>query len=428
MNTAEGLTTEAAGAASETLAWFDCSTGAAGDMILGALLDAGAPLAAVQCAVDAVAPGAIRVDVEKVLRCGMSATKAQVRTAPGPPHRTWHTIRAMLTEAALPEPVRDRARSVFAALAHAEAAVHGIAVDDVHFHEVGALDAIGDVVGVAVAHHALGITGATSTPLTLGSGRARTAHGDIAVPTPAVLRLLADHQAPARSGDLPYEMCTPTGAALIVSICSEWGGLPPLRVRANGVGAGTRDLPGTPNVVRVVLGTAQRDSPPGGPALTEAVVVEANVDDLDPRIWPHVLTRLLAIGASDAWLTPILMKKGRPAHTLSVLCAPSALAAVRETVMTETSTIGTRAYRVGKHELARQTETVVVGGAAVRVKVARYLGRVVNVQPEYEDVVAAAARLGIPVKTALARSIAAAAHLTESSTDSTPESQRSDPS
>lgn len=395
-----------------TCAWFDCSSGAAGDMILGALLDAGASVEAVQRAVDAVAPGSMKIRTETVRRCGLSATKVHVDTDPSPPHRTWHSIRTMLAEAALPEPVRERAQSVFSRLAHAEAAAHGTAVDDVHFHEVGALDAIGDVVGACMAHHELGITTASSTPIALGSGRTRSAHGEIPVPVPAVLRLLADHGAPAQSGEFAHEMCTPTGAALILSMCSSWGGMPPLRVRGNGMGAGTRDLPGTPNIVRVVLGTpVDTDSGAGQhgiPSETDAVVVDANIDDLDPRIWPHVLARLMEVGASDAWLTPILMKKGRPAQTLSVLCPPHLLPAVRETIVTETSTIGTREYRVGKRELEREFTTVMVGSAAVQVKVARYRRRIVTAQPEFRDVVAAAEQLGIPVRTALARSIAAA--------------------
>jgi uncharacterized protein (TIGR00299 family) protein len=413
-------------ASARTSAWFDCSAGASGDMVLGALLDAGASVAAVQRAVEAVAPGDIRIRVEKVVRCGMSATKVHVDTAPGPPHRTWQSIRAMLSEAALPEPVRERAQSVFSRLARAEAAVHGIPVDEVHFHEVGALDAIGDVVGACTAYHELGIDTATATPIALGSGRARSAHGEIPVPTPAVLRLLADHGAPARSGGSPFEMCTPTGAALVLSLCSGWGAMPPLRLLGSGVGAGNRDLPDTPNVVRVVLGTALSDGPDSPddpddtPPGTDAVVVNANVDDLDPRIWPHVLARLMELGASDAWLTPILMKKGRPAHTLSVLCTPSALPAVRRLIVTETSTIGTREYRVTKRELERETATVAVGSATVRVKVARHLGRIVNIQPEYEDVAAAAAQLGIPLKTALAGSIAAAESLAENTTGQVP--------
>ncbi|MGW1786380.1 nickel pincer cofactor biosynthesis protein LarC [Streptomyces sp. NPDC002143] len=406
-----------------THAWFDCSAGAAGDMLLGALLDAGASLTVVRDAVEAVAPGGVRLRVESVRRCGLAATKAHVDTVADPPHRTWRSIRALLAKASLPEPVRDRAQSVFASLARAEAAVHGVAAEEVHFHEVGALDAIADVVGVCAAFHDLGVATATATPLVLGSGRTRAAHGELSVPAPAVLRLLADHGAPAESGRFPQEMCTPTGAALVLSLCSAWGQMPSLHIRGTGTGAGTRDLPDVANVVRVVLGTVPQGSPteaepPTGAAaeaeaeaMVEAVVVEANVDDLDPRLWPQVLARLLALGASDAWLTPILMKKGRPAHTLSVLCPPASLPAVREAMVRETSTIGTREHRVGKSELARETRKADVDGVPVRIKIARLRGHVVNVQPEYEDVADAAQQLGIPLKTALARSIAAAESL-----------------
>lgn len=399
-----------------TSAWFDCSSGASGDMLLGALLDAGASLETAQRAVDAVVPGAIRMRTERVVRGGLAATKAHVDTEPSPPHRTWRAVRALLTGASLPGPVRETALSVFSRLARAEAAVHGVPVDDVHFHEVGALDAIADVTAVCSAHHELGISEATSTPLVLGHGRTDSAHGSIPVPVPAVLRLAADHEAPVLSGDLPFEMCTPTGAALLLTLCDSWGGMPLLRVRATGTGAGTRDLPRTPNVVRVVLGrpATAADGEDGAPRLTEAVVVDANVDDLDPRVWPHVLSRLLESGAADAWLTPIVMKKGRPAHTLSVLCPPSRLAALRDIVLTETSTLGLREYPVGKHELERRFATVSLEGCPVRIKFAGHRHRLVNGQPEYEDVAAAAAALGIPLKTALARASAKAQELAPS--------------
>ncbi|WP_329529734.1 nickel pincer cofactor biosynthesis protein LarC (plasmid) [Streptomyces sp. NBC_01450] len=405
-------------------AWFDCSSGASGDMLMGALLDAGASVETLQRAVDAVVPGAIRLRTERVVRGGLAATKAHVDTEPSPPHRTWHAVRALLARASLPAPVRDTALSVFSRLARAEAAVHGVPVDDVHFHEVGALDAIADVTAVCAAHHELGITEATSTPLVLGHGRVDSAHGSIPVPVPAVLRLAADHGAPVRSGDQPFEMCTPTGAALLLTLCGSWGGLPLLRVRATGTGAGTRDLPRTPNVVRVVLGRSVtaaggevedgEDGGGGEPRLTEAVVVDANIDDLDPRVWPYVLSRLLESGAADAWLTPIVMKKGRPAHTLSVLCPPSRLAALRDVVLTETSTLGLREYPVGKHELARHFATVSLDGHPVRIKFASHRHRLVNRQPEYEDVAAAASALGIPLKTALARASAKAQELAPS--------------
>jgi uncharacterized protein (DUF111 family) len=225
------------------------------------------------------------------------------------------------------------------------------------------------------------------------------------VPVPAVLGVLAGTGAPVAAGDVDGEACTPTGAALLASAVSVWGPMPAMTVRASGSGAGGRDPEGRPNVLRVVVGDAVGSA---APAYDDAVVLAANVDDLDPRVWPGVLAALLAAGASDAWLTPILMKKGRPAHTLSVLVAPAALDAVRRVVFTESSTIGVREHTVRKQALDRELRTVVVDGCQIAVKVARLDGAVVNVAPEYDDVAAAAARLGRPVKTVLAAAVAAA--------------------
>jgi uncharacterized protein (TIGR00299 family) protein len=243
--------------------------------------------------------------------------------------------------------------------------------------------------------------------VTLGSGSVRAAHGVLPVPAPAVLALLAEAGAPVQAGAVAQESCTPTGAALLAATVSSWGPLPPMRVTATGHGAGGRDHPEVPNVLRVVLG----EPVAGGSAHPEALVLEANVDDLDPRLWPGVLTALLAAGASDAWLTPILMKKGRPAHTLSVLTAPASADAVRKVVFTETSTIGMRETVVDKRALDREMRTVAVDGVDVRVKVALLDGEVVNVAPEYDDVAAAAVHLGRPVKAVLAAAVAAAHEL-----------------
>ena len=386
-----------------TLAWVDASAGASGDMLLGALVAAGADLAVLQRAVDALGTEPVRLVVRDVSRSGLTATKVDVEAPPSDVRRTWRDVRDLLAEADLAAPVRDRALDVFARLARAEGAVHGIDPEDVHFHEVGALDSLADVVGVSAALHDLGVTDVTCGPLALGRGEVRTAHGVLPVPVPAVLALLAGTTAPVGAGEVDGEACTPTGAALLASAVSSWGPLPPMQVRATGSGAGSRETAGRPNLLRVVLGERS-----GGQAAEEAVVLEANVDDLDPRVWPGVLAALLAAGASDAWLTPILMKKGRPAHTLSVLTPPGALDAVRRVVFRESSTIGVREHRVGKHALDRETATVVVDGVEVRVKLARLDGEVVNVSPEYDDVAAAAARLGQPVKTVLAAAVAAA--------------------
>jgi uncharacterized protein (TIGR00299 family) protein len=290
---------------------------------------------------------------------------------------------------------------VFERLAVAEGRVHGVSPDEVHFHEVGALDALADVVGVVAGFEHLGLDGLTASPVTLGSGSARGAHGVIPVPGPAVLELLQG--VPVTAGPVASEMCTPTGAALLAARVDDWGALPPMRVQRVGMGAGGRDPEELPNVVRLVLG-----EPVGAASALGPIVLESNIYDLDPRLWPGVLDALFAAGASDAWLTPIVMKKGRPAHMLSALCPPDAVAAVQTAIFATTSTIGLRIVPVGKTALERSTASVEVLGGRVGVKVAVHDGRVVNVSVEYEDVAALARELGIPVKEALRAATAAA--------------------
>ncbi|HET9944881.1 MAG TPA: nickel pincer cofactor biosynthesis protein LarC [Actinomycetes bacterium] len=394
------------------LAWFDAGAGASGDMLLGALVGAGAPLAVVRAAVDALDVEPVRLAETTVTRAGLAATRIDVQVPPSDVRRTWPDIRGLVESADLADEVRARALDVFARLARAEAAAHGTAEDEVHFHEVGALDSLADVVGASAALHALGIGRAACTAVTVGSGTVRTAHGVLPVPVPAVVALLREAGAPVRGGEVDHEACTPTGAALLGSVVSSWGALPAMTVDAVGTGAGGRDDERVPNVLRVLVGhPAEGSDPDGAVALDEAVVLEANVDDLDPRLWPGVLSALLAAGASDAWLTPILMKKGRPAHALSVLTSPERLAGVRAVVYAESSTIGMRVHRVRKDALEREVVEVDVRGRPVRVKLARSGGDVVNAAPEYEDVAAAAAALGAPVKAVLAEAVAAAHEL-----------------
>ncbi|WP_439675827.1 nickel pincer cofactor biosynthesis protein LarC [Embleya sp. MST-111070] len=388
------------------IAWFQCQAGASGDMLLGALIDAGAPLEAVQQAVDAVGVEPILITAERTDRHGIAATRARVKAVHTHVHRTWHDVRVLLDRADLPEPVHERAHDVFDRLARAEARAHRCLPEEVHFHEVGALDAIADVVGTCTALHALGIEEAVGSPVALGSGSVRAAHGVLPVPVPAVLELMRMAAAPVYAGPAPYEMCTPTGAALLTSVCRSWGPLPALRITADGTGAGSRRVEEVPNILRVVLGeryAVERERPAG-----EDVLIETNVDDLDPRLWPAVLSKLLAIGAGDAWLVPILMKKGRPAHTLCVLVPADRVDAALHTVFVETSTIGARIVPVAKRALDREFGTVRVEGLPVRVKTAMFEGRVVNAQPEYEDVAAAAATLGRPVKVVMGAATAAA--------------------
>ena len=383
-----------------TIGWLDLAAGASGDMLLGALVDAGVPLEVIASAVEALPVERIRLVPELVTRHGLGATRVHVHAPESHHHRTWPDVRALLAAADLAVGVRDRALAVFERLAVAEGRVHRTSPDEVHFHEVGALDALADVVGVVAGFAHLGLTRLTASPVALGSGSARGAHGVVPVPGPAVLELLAG--VPVVAGPVPAEMCTPTGAALVAELVDEWATLPPMRVERVGTGAGGRDPEQLPNVVRLVLGE------PGGAAAPSPVVLETNVDDLDPRLWPGVLDTLFAAGASDAWLTPILMKKGRAAHTLSALCPPDAVPAVQAAVFAATSSIGLRVVPVGKVALERAHASVDVLGGRVGVKVAVTGGRMVNVSVEYEDVAALARELGLPVKEVLRAATAAA--------------------
>jgi uncharacterized protein (TIGR00299 family) protein len=384
------------------LAWFDVSAGAAGDMLCAALVDAGVPLEVLQTRVDGVVPGAVRWTAETVSRGGLRASRVTpVALVEEMPERSWATIRALLERAKLPAAVVDCATRVFARLAEAEARVHGVSPADVTFHEVGGVDAIADVVGVCSALDHLAVTRVTAGPLALGSGRAQTRHGPVPVPVPAVFQMVKGWQVLA-GGD--GELTTPTGAALLTALAAECTELPLMTVESTGVGAGARDVAGLPNVVRVAIGSAVTGSTSGPIA---EVVLETNVDDLDPRVWPRVLERLLAEGASDAWLTPILMKKGRPAHTLSVLAPVEHATALRRVVFAETSAIGLRETRVRKHPLERMWVKVAVAAGVVRAKVAVDGGRIVHATPEFDDVAAVAAQQGRPVRDVLEEAVAA---------------------
>jgi len=392
------------------IAWIDASSGASGDMLLGALAGVGVPLGVMAEAVEKVAPGEVRLDAERVQRGGFAATRCHVQVEDTEQHRTWRDVERLLAGAGLHEDVRSLAHDVFARLAEAEGRVHGVPAEDVDFHEVGALDAIADVVGVCAGVVHLGVERIVVSEVSVGGGTVRTEHGRLPVPPPAVVELLRG--VPSSGGPVALELCTPTGAALLTTLADDWGAQPAMVVDQVGVGAGARDPEGHANVVRVLLGELHFE-PLGAGSSTEAVgggavLLETNIDDLDPRIWPVVIAALLEAGASDAWLTPILMKKGRPAHMLSVLVGGDRADAVRREIHRQTSTIGLREVAVGKHELAREMTTVEIEGHTIAVKVARLGGDVFNVQPEFEDVAAAAFVLGRPVKTVMSEAVAAA--------------------
>lgn len=401
---------------SRRIGWLDCGSGVSGDMLLGALVAAGVPIEVLSNAIDAVAPERLKLHVASVQRNGLAARHVRIEGTDSTHHRTWTDVRKLLETADLDGGVRAKALDTFRRLAEAEAKVHDTTPEHIHFHEVGALDAIADVVGVCagLAHLGLDTPGALhASPIAVGSGFVRAAHGKLPVPVPAVVELLASERVPSYAGEIEPgtpvgELCTPTGAALLLTHVHDWGAQPPMHVAVQGFGAGTRDTKGRANVVRLIVGEVldARDQP------STQLVIETNVDDLDPRIWPAVLQRLLDAGAADAWLTPILMKKGRPAHQLSVLTDLDNAEAVRRVVFTETSAIGLRSHTVAKQPLVRQFRTVELpGGGEVRVKIASYDGRIVNVQPEYDDVLAVAEQTNRPVKVVLAEARSAISQL-----------------
>ncbi len=400
--------------------WIDAGNGAAGDMLLAALLDAGADLTAVRAGLRGLGTldgETLDVTVRRVRRHGLAAALAEVHApapdaAPGHDHghhhghgptRTLPAITAILTRAELPAPARDFALAVFERLARAEARVHGTDVTDVHFHEVGALDAIADITGCALALHGLDLLGATTrvvSPVAAGSGTVRTAHGPLPVPVPAVLELLREAGAPLRSHPAAMELCTPTGAALLAELATGWGNAPDCVPRAVGTGAGRADPAGHPNVLRVLVGEA---APPPDWAATTLHRLDSTVDDLDPRLWPDVLAALRAAGAADAWCTPALMAKGRPGQVLSVLVDAERLDAVCRMVFEQTTTLGVRVSAVERRALRRdRIETRVAGGATVGVKRGFLGDRVVTAQPEYDEVRAAAAATGRPPREVMA--------------------------
>ncbi|GAB3274614.1 nickel pincer cofactor biosynthesis protein LarC [Kineosporia babensis] len=383
-----------------THAWIDASAGVAGDMLLGALIDAGASLDAVRQAVAAVIGDAVTIEASTVTRAGLRATYAQVALQQDdPPHRTWTTIQQMLTAAPLPAPVRDNALKVFAALAEAEGRVHGVPASDIHFHEVGALDSIADVVGVCAALNDLGVGSLSAGPVAVGSGRVRAAHGSIPVPVPAVVELAQGRRIQA-GGD--GELTTPTGMALIAALAPTDEDLPGIAIQKSGTGAGTKDFADRPNVTRVLLGKSPSHS------RSQAVQLEANIDDLDPRLWPGVLRHLMQTGADDAWLVPILMKKGRPAHQLTVLAHPTRADQLEKQILQHTSTLGVRRTTYTKRALARGWIDVPVDGSPLAVKIGHDQGLVLQVMPEFDAVAALAEELGWSERRVLAAAFAAA--------------------
>lgn len=383
-------------------AYLDCIGGLAGDMLLGALLDAGGDLERLRAVPRELGLDGVLVEVERVERQGIGALHVEV-TGGDDAERTWRTIRELLEQSRLDETVRNRALAVFGRLAGAEAKVHGVEVDDVHFHELGAADTLVDVCGAVTLLAGLGVERIVCSPLPVARGLVQAAHGILPLPAPATLQLLRG--APLEGVDTPGELVTPTGAALASTLADAWGRLPSLVLERVGYGAGTRDTPDRPNVVRVLVGQEEHA------AIAEVVLLETNLDDLNPEFVPDAIERCFSAGALDVWTVPAQMKKGRPGLVLSALARPPEEQAVATAILEETSALGLRVASLRRYELEREEREVQVEGGAVRVKLGRLNGRVVNVAPEHDDCSALALRLGRPVKSVWAAALAAAQDL-----------------
>lgn len=381
-----------------TIAWFHCFSGIAGDMALGALVDAGADPDEVRKLLARLPVGGWELQFEPVLRCGIAATRAQVHAPETGVVRTAAHIAGLVEEARLPDRVARRALATFAALAEVEGRLHRRPPEQVHFHEVGGLDAIVDVVGTAAALEVLGVDEMRSSSVANGTGMIRAAHGLLPNPAPAVVGLLEG--APTHGVDVPLELTTPTGAALLAAGVTAWGPLPAMRIEASGFGAGSREIDGRPNAVQVVIGrptgsedpTARVGTAPGQPA----VLLEVNVDDATGEVLAHAIAALLEAGAHDAWVTPVVMKKGRPAHVVSALADPALVEQLAATLTAETGSLGVRGTGVGRWPRARTVEAVEVDGLPVRVKVSP--GRV---KVEHDDAARAARAAGRPLREVL---------------------------
>ena len=381
--------------------YLDCSAGAAGDMILGALIDAGASFEKVFKAIELLGIPGVSVGTEEVHRAGLRATKLRVVEEGDQTIETYSAAEALIRSARLDPPITNRSLAVLSRLADAEARVHGVAAETVHFHELAAVDTVVDVVGCATAMDDLQISEVFASPVATGWGSVDTDHGPLPLPAPAVLELMKG--APLFGRDTKSELLTPTGAALLAEYVDSWGPMPSMIVEAAGYGAGEREFE-FPNVVRALVGRSDDTSDES----FEEVLIEANIDDMSPEIYSYVIQKLIDVGAGDAWLVPAIGKRGRPTTILTALAPPEAEQRVRDVLLTETSTIGLRARGVRKWALPRRWVDVEVEGHPIRVKIAERRGVTVNVAPEYSDCVRVAEATGLPLKTIFRKATEAA--------------------
>jgi pyridinium-3,5-bisthiocarboxylic acid mononucleotide nickel chelatase len=430
------------------IAYLECFSGISGDMFLGALVDAGVPARVLEETVTALGVGA-KLEISRVVRSGISASKVDVyvdgekdlpreeywerqehehlhshehhghshaspggtRTGVSAPHerlphehgRGLTEIREIISGAAISESAKETAIAIFEALGRAEAKIHDTSIESVHFHEVGAVDALVDIVCAAVGAEALGVDEIICSPLNVGGGTVKCAHGTFPVPAPATVELLKD--APVYSSGLQAELVTPTGAAIVKTLASRFAAFPEMRIEKSGFGAGARDFPGHPNVVRLTIGEAASTALAAKTASETITVLEANLDDLNPQVFGYVMDRLLEEGALDAFGMPVQMKKNRPGMLLTVLCKPEDASKLTQLIFTETTTLGVRRRDEMRQTLARRWESVGTRWGEVRIKIASMNGTITNYAPEYEDCRRIAAEHHVPLKAVMGEAV-----------------------
>jgi len=392
------------------IAYLDCFSGISGDMTLGALVDAGCSLAEMEAQLRRLPVPGWKISAEKVFRRGFVATQVKVESNDPQRHRSLSEILKLIERAELPPAISERASRIFSRLGEAEAQVHGVSIEKVHFHEVGAVDAIVDIVGAAAGFAQLGIEEIFCSPLNVGGGRVNTQHGNLPVPAPAAAELLRG--APTYSNGIQRELVTPTGAAIVATLASRFDPQPAMRVSAIGLGAGTADLAEQPNVLRLFVGeavaarpgdAASKSSASSDTALEEDIIVlEANLDDMSPQVYGYFAERALEAGALDVFSIPVQMKKNRPGQLVTVLCKPADLEKFSDLLFRETTTLGVRQSHVKRRALQRESIAVETSLGPIRMKIARLNGAILNAAPEYEDCQKVAAERGVPLKQVLA--------------------------
>ena len=385
------------------LAYFDCFSGISGDMTLGALVDAGCAVDHLRAELRGLQVPGWELSAEKVWKNGMAATYVRVKTEDQSKHRSLGAILEILQKSELASQVCERAAAIFSKLGEAESLVHDVPLEKIHFHEVGAVDAIVDIVGSCIGFHALGIEKFACSALNVGGGTAKMAHGVLPVPAPATASLLQGK--PTYSNGVQKELVTPTGAAIVATLCDSFGPQPPMSVSAIGYGAGTADLEGQPNVVRIMIGETAEKSVAGFDE--EIAVIEANLDDMNPQIYGYFLEKALAAGALDVYTTPVQMKKNRPGTLLTVLCKPQDTNTLMSLIFAETTTFGARTYRAQRRTLPREFLSVATAFGDVRIKISRVNDRIQHAAPEYDDCRKLAVEKNVPLQRVISEALRA---------------------